>query len=232
MRHEEKFICSQRQLACMESRLRAVMPYDENQKGGSYHIRSLYFDTADDRLYEESLAGVDRRRKYRIRFYDMDEGMFRAERKDTVGRLKEKHSALIDGDAVAELINGGRLSDDEDNVLHELYVLQQSEGLHPVAVVDYHRTAFTYPVGNVRITLDRDMACTHRTADLLDRHALLYPLLPYGKHVLEVKYDSILPGFIASLIDTGDLLQVSFSKYAYARAVMNGNGRKEDGYEL
>ena len=58
------------------------------------------------------------------------------------------------------------------------------------------------------------------------------PLMPPGRHILEVKYDSILPGYIKRVLDTGRLERVSFSKYAYARSVIEGNGRKEDGYEF
>ena len=235
MRHEEKFICSERQLKLIQSRLAAIMPYDINQKGDDYRIRSLYFDTADDRLYNESISGVDRRHKYRIRFYNMSRDRFRLERKDTIGQLKQKYSAAVDAEPVQSLIDGGIIPESAgagDELLREVYALQQTEGLHPVAIVDYRRTAFTYPVGNVRITIDRDISCTWRIAELLDEDALLYPVMPRDKHILEVKYDAILPGFIASVIDTGSLEHVSFSKYAYARSVMEGNGRKEDGYEF
>ena len=57
-------------------------------------------------------------------------------------------------------------------------------------------------------------------------------MLPYGRHILEVKYDGIMPGYISKMIDIGDLEQVSFSKYGYSRRVIKGNGRLDDGYEL
>lgn len=231
MRHEEKYICSDRQLAVIESRLKAVMSIDPNQTGADYHIRSLYFDTNSDRLYHESLSGVDRRSKYRLRFYNLCTDLFRMERKDTIGDLKQKYSAKVDNEAVGAFIDNEPFPGDSD-LLREIRILQQTEGLHPAAIVDYRRTAFTYPLGNVRITLDRDIACTFRTDEFLDKNALLYPLMPPGRHVLEVKYDSILPGYIKRVLDTGRLERVSFSKYAYARSVIEGNGRKEDGYEF
>ena len=45
-------------------------------------IISEYFDTEDDRFLEESINGTDNRRKYRIRFYDLNEDFFRIERKE------------------------------------------------------------------------------------------------------------------------------------------------------
>lgn len=232
MRHEEKFICSQRQLELAHQRLKAVLPYDRHQEGEDYMIRSLYLDTADDRLYRESVDGVDRRRKYRIRFYNMCTDRFRLERKDTVGRMKQKYSATVAVDDVEGFVAGGRLPESGNDLIREVNTMMMAEGLHPIAIVQYRRTAFTYPVGNVRITIDRDISCTWRTDDFLDPHALVFPVMPEGKHILEVKYDGILPGFIASVLDTGNLTQVSFSKYAYARSVITGNGRREDGYEF
>lgn len=232
MRHEEKYICSERQLVIIENRLKAVMPVDINQAGDDYRIRSLYFDTIDDRMYHESLNGVDRRSKYRLRFYNLDTGFFRMERKDSIGNLKQKYSAKVGIDTVLAFLDNEYHHKEMNDLLAEILTLHQTEGLHPVAVVDYRRTAFTHPVGNVRITLDRDISCTFRTDEFLDNKALLYPVMPGGRHILEVKYDSILPGYIKTVIDTGDLERVSFSKYAYARSVIEGNGRKEDGYEF
>lgn len=232
MRHEEKYICSERQLFIIEKRLSAVMSADVNQTGNDYRIRSLYFDTIDDRMYHESLNGVDRRSKYRLRFYNLSTDFFRMERKDSVGKLKQKHSADVGVDDVLALLDNGFFRRKDDKLLMEIHMLHKTEGLHPVTVVDYHRSAFTYPIGNVRITIDRDIACTFRTEDFLDGKALLYPVMPQGRHVLEVKYDSILPGYIKAILDMGDLERVSFSKYAYARSVIEGNGRKGDGYEF
>ena len=183
-------------------------------------------------MYHESLSGVDRRSKYRLRFYNLNTDFFRMERKDSVGSLKQKHSAVVDMKTTLSLLDNKFPYNKDDPLLYELYILQQTEGLHPAAIVDYRRTAFTYPVGNVRITLDRDIGCTFRTDEFLDSKALLYPIMPLYRHVLEVKYDNVLPGYIKAIIDTGDLEKVSFSKCAYARSVIKGNGRKEDGYEF
>ncbi len=232
MRHEEKFICSDRQLAVLKSRLQTILPLDHHQTGEDYQIRSLYFDTFEDRYYQESLNGIKKRHKYRIRFYNMKDDFFRLERKDTDGRLKNKSIAPVDKDLVLNLLDGGGFTDSDNELLKEVYVLQQTEGLRPVSIVDYRRTAFTYPTGNIRVTFDRNISCTGKVTDLFDEHALLYPVMPYGKHVLEIKYDGILPGYIARALDIGSLQQISFSKYAYARSMMQGNGRKEDGYEF
>ena len=228
MRHEEKFICSERELNVFAHRLQPFMYSDSHQSGDSYHIRSLYFDTIDDRMYGESLDGVDKRSKYRIRFYNMRDDFFRLERKDTIGRLKQKQSVIVDKMDVERILCDKEHVpgdwQDKQGVLQEGYALCQTDGLRPVAIVDYTRMAFVYPIGNVRITFDCDISCTFRVGDLMDPNAVLYPVLPAGKHILEVKYDGILPGFLSSLLNMGNLQQTSFSKYTYSRITIDNNG--------
>ncbi len=231
MRHEDKYICSGRQLALIRTRLQSVMRIDEHQKGENYRIRSLYLDTASRRFYEESMNGVDNRKKYRIRFYDMNDGLLRIERKDTVGGMKQKINHITNR-GVTEQILSGEVVLCDDGLLGEIHNLQVTEGLRAAAIVDYVRCAYTYPTGNVRITFDTNLACTGRCEDLFNENAALLPLLPPDRNILEVKYDAVLPGFISKMIDIGDLERVSFSKYVYAINILNGNGRSETGYEL
>lgn len=231
MRHEEKYICSDRQLTLLEHRLKSVMNYDTNQKGDAYLIRSLYLDTLDDRLYRESLNGMYRRHKYRIRFYDLQPDFIRLERKDTVGQLKSKTSAVCTQEMVSNYLKTGRMEDSDNELLKEVHVLNETEGLRPAAIIDYRRTAFTQETGNIRITFDRDISCSHNVDGFFEQDTVLVPVMPHGKHVLEVKYDGILPGYIAGLLEIGSLERISFSKYAYARNVIEYNGRREEGYE-
>ena len=231
MRHEDKYICSGRQLELIRARLRNVMQIDEHQKGENYRIRSLYLDTASHRFYEESMNGVDNRKKYRIRFYDMDEGLLRIERKDTVNGMKDKTNLITDKSVVEQILSGETVAGD-NGLLGEIHNIQATEGLRPSAIIDYVRCAYTYPTGNVRITFDTNLACTGRCEDMFEEDAILLPLLPADRYILEVKYDAILPGFISDMLDIGDLERVSFSKYVYAINILNGNGRSETGYEL
>ena len=226
MRHEDKYICSGRQLVLIRTRLQSVMQIDPHQKGENYRIRSLYLDTASRRFYEESMNGVDDRKKYRIRFYDLDDRFLRIERKDTVGGMKEKVNHKTDRDSV-DLLLAGETVPFSDGLIGQIHNLQVAEGLRPMAIIDYIRCAYTYPTGNVRITFDTNLACSGHCEDLFRKDAVLLPLLPQDRFILEVKYDAILPGFISKMLDIGDLERVSFSKYVYAINILNGNGRSE-----
>lgn len=43
------------------------------------------------------------------------------------------------------------------------------------------------------------------------------PVLPPGQDLLEVKYDDLLPGYIADAIEHGRMRRETFSKYYLAR---------------
>ena len=59
LRHELKYLISDMQYRVLKSVLTPVLHLDKNavKNGGSYHIRSLYFDTAfDDAYYDKWTA--------------------------------------------------------------------------------------------------------------------------------------------------------------------------------
>ena len=60
--------------------------------------------------------------------------------------------------------------------------------------------------------------------DFLSEHvACTVPVLPAGMHVLEVKYDELLPDYIAQLLETGKLQRTAFSKYYLGRMALAGD---------
>lgn len=240
MRHEDKYICTNRQLDVIEARLRSFLKADEHQDGADYGIRSLYLDTFEDRLLNESLAGVPNRRKYRIRIYNCNDARISLEEKTSIGSLKSKRSAIVGRDYVDKALDGMLLLPDElnpmgkpsENLMDTVAMLGRVEGLRPVVIVDYRRSAFVYEIGNVRITLDRDIGASMQLNDFFNPGIVTVPVLPNGKNLIEVKYDGILPGFIVSLLDIGSMEHISFSKYALCRNVMENNGRREEYYVI
>lgn len=80
-RHEWKISLDPGDLFVLRQRLRAVMQPDAHAVDGRYRIRSLYFDTPEDRALREKLDGVSRREKFRIRYYNGDTGFIQLEKK-------------------------------------------------------------------------------------------------------------------------------------------------------
>ena len=73
-RHEWKIEINTADLLALRSRLRVLMEPDAHAAGGRYQIRSLYFDSPTDRALWEKIDGMNRREKFRIRYYNGDTG--------------------------------------------------------------------------------------------------------------------------------------------------------------
>lgn len=229
MRHEEKYICSEAYLRMLESRLNAIMNPDVNQGENGYEIKSVYFDTASDRMYEEGLAGLEQRNKYRIRIYNGSADVIKLEKKISVRNLKKKKTVLVEKAYVEQLLAGeetGNVLDYEDgSLLQEFTLLQKTELLRPKAIICYHRKAYVSELGNIRITLDRNIRATEDINDFFKEDGVYLPVLPSGVHLLEVKYDGIFPSYLTKLINFESLEKTSFSKYNLGREILKNSGR-------
>ena len=80
-RHEWKHIIGASDMITIRQRLRAVAKVDANAVDGKYLIRSLYFDNLSDQALREKLDGVNRREKFRIRYYNGDTSEIHLEKK-------------------------------------------------------------------------------------------------------------------------------------------------------
>ena len=87
----------------------------------------------------------------------------------------------------------------------------------PKVIVDYERTAFVEPCTNIRITLDRNISASGELGAFLRGDYLCHPLQGRQCHILEVKFDDILPGYIRGLVHSRDFQQTTFSKYYLGR---------------
>lgn len=218
-RHELKFLVSDRELEIIRYRLRPLMRQDSHQQAESYRVRSLYFDDLDDSCMRENEDGIDNRRKYRIRIYDGSTGVIKLEKKMKYRGMTRKISGRISQEECLAYMSRDlvRLKPGAGELEKELYARIKIAGMHPVSVVEYERTAFVEPRGNVRITFDRNISGSENIQGFLAEKFTGVPLLDRGRHVLEVKYDELLPQYIAGVLETGALQRTAFSKYYYSR---------------
>lgn len=217
-RHEWKHQINQGDLLILRQRLRAVARPDGHGINGRYFIRSLYFDTPWDTALREKLDGVDRREKYRIRFYNGDTSLIHLEKKSRINGLCRKDSAeLTYGEAQA--IAGGAwnwMADCGRPLVEELYRAMTCTLLGPRTIVDYTREAFVYGPGNVRVTLDCDLRTGLGGTDFLSPHCVTIPAGDAAA-ILEVKWDQFLPSVIRDAVQLENRRASSFSKYAACR---------------
>lgn len=223
-RVEQKYLVSDLDLALIAGRLNAVMEADIHQDGDCYEVRSIYLDDIWDSCMNENEDGVDDRKKYRIRTYDTPGAPLRLEIKEKYRGVTKKSSAILNQETYEGILSGENLPEfGSDPVMNQLLLQMRCQKLQPKIAVVYQRTAFVYPTGNVRITFDRNIMATRDLSSFLDPHVSgLVPVLPTGMHVLEVKYDELLPDVIAGQLEIGKLRQTAFSKYYLGRLAVNG----------
>lgn len=215
-RHELKYICSDIELRIVEQKLKAVMkpdPYAD--RDGEYLIRSVYFDDYQRSRFFENEDGVDPREKFRIRAYNLSDARITLEKKIKSHGMTAKRSCLIDRETCMRMLSGQSVTDrlGQHPLLDEWIVQRETAGLRPVMLGEYVRKPYVYSMGNVRITFDRYISASYRVRDIFEARTSRIAVLPTGYHVLEVKYDDFLPDVIYQLIDSGHMLQTTFSKF-------------------
>ena len=226
-RNELKYICTEAELTILESRLKILCKRDPHVgPSGTYDIRSIYFDDIKDTCFQDNESGTDPRAKYRIRIYNGDDSRITLEKKSKSHGMTHKASVPLTK-AQFEAIMAGQpkdifkaTKDEHSPLLNELESLMYSAGLKPKTIVAYKRTPFIYNVGNVRITFDRNIGHTEDMSTFFDEVIPLNPVMVTGSHVLEVKYDELLPNFIYEALNLQNLTQTNFSKYYLSRKRM------------
>ncbi len=186
----------------------------------AYTVRSLYFDTVDNTDYWDKIAGIERRKKIRLRIYNQDCSLCKLEVKQKFGELQNKESFIVDsGDA-------HRLSLGETSVLKkyfrevpfsvDLYAAISLHCYRPAAQIEYDRTAWQYPLYDTRITLDRNVRASESNMDIFAPDIIFTPVLQ-EQAILEVKYNEKMTGFISDVLGQFQLTQESYSKYCAGR---------------
>lgn len=217
-RHEWKHEITLSDRLVLRQRLRAAARPDGHARDGRYFTRSLYFDNLADKALREKLDGVDRREKFRIRYYDYDTSLIRLEKKSKRNGLGRKVSAPLTAEEAGALAEGRwdwMPASGRDLVL-ELYSKMKSQGLRPRTIVDYTREAFVYAPGNVRVTLDYDIRTGLRCTDFLNPDCVTVPAGD-APAILEVKWDAYLPEVIRDAVRLPGRRASAFSKYAACR---------------
>ena len=224
-RHELKYQVTDAQIQMLKNRINHLLPLDSHvAKTGSYVIRSLYFDDYYDRCLKENENGTDPREKFRIRIYNGSSEKIsleckRKERGKTHKTSCPVNKLLKQFEQTRALMAGKVLPDvaGQPPLLRKLTLQMMTRKLRPVVIVEYVRIPYVYKNGNVRITLDTNIASSSAVETFLDPHISGRPVLPVGQQLLEVKYDEYLPDFIYRSLMLPSLRQTAFSKYYLCR---------------
>ncbi len=100
LRQEKKFLISLSQFYQYSHNLSKILQVDSHSQDDGYMIRSLYFDTLDDKDYHEKEEGVELRRKIRLRIYDPNANFALLEMKQKQGALQKKRSLRLNKEII------------------------------------------------------------------------------------------------------------------------------------
>ena len=217
-RHELKHEISMSDMIAIRQRMRAIAKSDPHAIDGKYFIRSLYFDTPEDRALIEKQSGISQRQKFRIRYYNYDTSVINLEKKLKSGGLGCKISAGLDVKQAEKIVNGDTswMMDSDNELIRELYSLMVSDRLGPKTIVDYTREPFIYGPGNVRVTLDYNIRTGLHLTDFLNTECVTVSA-SFGTCIMEVKWDDYLPDIIRDAVRLPYSRTCSFSKYEACR---------------
>lgn len=223
-RHEYKYFINQTSMYELKSRLWLTMDRDPNaDRYGNYRVRSLYFDDEQGRASREKLAGVESRKKYRLRSYDDDYHHIKLECKIKENRSVAKRSMPITMSAAESLIYDGTLPTPEaqEPMGVEIHTQIASEGLKPAVIVEYIREAYIMPYQDIRICFDKHLSVGLQTKNFFDRSLPTMEVLPAGIQILEIKFNEYLPSYYWDLLQGIRAERSAVSKYLFCRNYVN-----------
>ena len=220
-RHELKYPISIADYLAIRQRLRPVMrPDSHTGADGRYKVRSIYFDNIEDKALREKINGVQKREKFRIRYYNNDFSFLTLEKKTKCSNLCMKRDARITEDECRAILDGqtGWMRAHPDALVREFYHKMGAQQLRPRVLVSYTREPYVYEAGNVRVTFDSEIRTSLFHRKFLETSVQDIPAASQpGDIILEVKFDAFLPEIISDLLQTEGIRQQAFSKYGACR---------------
>lgn len=220
-RNEWKYSCTTGQLALLSERIEKALSVDGFAfKHNQYCVHSLYFDDYKNTCAKDNAAGASDRYKWRIRYYDGPKPSLHLEYKHKYFGRTHKTICPITKNEL-RLILDGRPEEviwkTRRQLTKRFCIAIMTKHFTPKTIIYYERTAFVEPIANIRITMDRNISTGNDFQNFLTGKYSKYPILGKDNHILEVKFDNILPGYVRNLIGSHNFKQTTFSKYYYGR---------------
>jgi hypothetical protein len=221
LRHEYKYEIAPLQYQVLKKKVALFFKPDPfaGPKGG-YHIRNLYFDDFRNSSLFEKWSGIYKRKKYRMRIYDLSDGKIKFERKTKRGEYILKEGARVTRKEADRIIAGdfSFLADSKDPLLRTAYIESRQNLLQPVVIVEYYREAFYDPVSHVRITFDSGLRTGLGSISLFDPNLPTMQVLDEPNTIMEIKFGRIFPHYIQGLFPQDTQPRLALGKFVLCRA--------------
>ncbi|MHA1585436.1 MAG: VTC domain-containing protein [Promethearchaeota archaeon] len=210
------------------SHLKIFMKLDPHvERGNTYEVRSLYFDSPFKSLYFEKANGIKLRRKLRIRYYPnspKSQNLAFVEVKRKINENVSKSRIIVPIEKALEVIdentsfakNFYKQSTIYDReTLREIWYLRKRYHLHPACVVFYKRVPYIGKMNpKFRITFDQELRVRNHSFDLLNSHNMI-PIISRNRCVMEVKFNDIIPNWAIKIVQRNNCTQNKLSKFAH-----------------
>ncbi|MCL2638589.1 MAG: polyphosphate polymerase domain-containing protein [Oscillospiraceae bacterium] len=227
VRHETKYELNRGVYEILRGRCAALMRRDKyTVDEDGYRISSLYFEDIYGSAYSDKTGGFLKRKKFRIRAYNLSPDRITLEGKYKDGEYIKKKSAVLTFDEYKAILKGDYsfcLERQNSEAVKDFCREALTNGLKPAVITDYVRDAYTADAGNVRITFDKKLQAGVNSFDIFE--AAYLPINDYyDKVVLEIKYDRFIPSYIQELFSGIPLMAKPVSKYVLcADKLLEGN---------
>ena len=220
-RQEKKMLITLPQMYKIRHLFSQIMHEDEHGLGEGYTIRSLYFDTIDDKDLIDKENGILLRRKIRLRNYGPSSRFALLEMKQKEGAYQKKRSLRMNVEDAKRLIDRDYsvLLSYQDNFAAECFAIMNAQCYLPKSVVEYNRKAFVAKENKIRITFDSNIVASESCFDIFSEDFIQNSVLNNSLVVLEVKYNGFLLSYIKDILYSVNESEISVSKYTLSRSI-------------
>ena len=224
-RRELKYYINYIDYLNLKSKLSNVFTKDKNSNlEGLYCVRSLYFDNKSNDNYYEKIASLDKRKKYRIRIYNINADPVKLEIKSKFNNIILKNSIVINSQDIKKIMSGDYecLLAYNNPTANKIYYEFTKDFYKPVIIIDYKRDAYHLDLNNIRITFDSDLKKDEVNLNSLFSNDLkMSPVLNNNKVIMEIKYDLTMPVWVRNVLQLSRFERCAISKYSLSRYLEN-----------
>ena len=224
-RHELKYHIGESEAKAIAEFIRPYLEVDRYcklQRSGDYPIVSLYLDSKDLQLCQESLRGHKNRFKLRIRSYTDEPDYPRFfEIKRRINTIINKSRARVMDRDVQTLLAGRSLPPQnytaDIDTINQFQLYMKSIHAKPTVLIRYRRQAFEGDSENrVRVTFDRELSYCVTDRPVVRLGGTGWQRNPFteGGVILEIKFTNRYPEWLSHMAKYFNLQARSISKFA------------------
>ncbi len=220
-RQEKNFLINSDEAQRLIYQLSQMLEEDPLNGQTGYSVRDLYFDSVYGNNFFKNAENEICQREIRLRISDPDGDYAMMEMKENLGKEIRKQSLLIPREEAIIIMNGDYtpLLAHSDPFATECYSIMQTQCYRPKVIVEFNRQAFFTQDRQIRVNLDSNFISTGSRLDLFSSSLNMNPIFNSPVSVLEVKYQNYLLDYFRILLNSFELVEISFTKYTLATNV-------------